>query len=41
MIPFDEMYPEKKERHAESFRQMGWQKIRALLKRLQKPGNKA
>ncbi len=36
MITFDEMYPEKAERHAESFRKLGWRKIRSLLMRFQK-----
>jgi hypothetical protein len=36
MITFDEMYPEKRERHAESFRKLGWRKIRSLLKRFQR-----
>ncbi len=36
MITFDELYPEKRERHAESFRKLGLRKIRALLKRFQK-----
>ena len=36
MITFDEMYPEKRERHAESFRRLGWRKIRSLLKRFQR-----
>ena len=36
LITFDEMYPEKRERHAESFRKLGLRKIRALLKRFQR-----
>lgn len=35
MITFADMYPEKRERHAESFRKLGWRKIRSLLKRFQ------
>ena len=36
LITFAEMYPEKRERHAESFRKLGWRRIRALLKRFQR-----
>ena len=39
MITFDEMYPEKRERHAESFRKLGWRKIRSLIKRFQRKPN--
>lgn len=36
LVNFKEMYPEKKQRHSDSFLQLGWKHIRALLKRLQK-----
>ncbi len=36
LITFAEMYPEKRERHAESFRRLGWRKIRTLLNRFQR-----
>ena len=36
LIAFDEMYPEKIERHSNSFLKMGWTAIRARLKRFQR-----
>lgn len=41
MITFDEMYPEKRARHAETFRQLGWRKIRTLLNRFQRKSSSA
>ena len=41
MITFDEMYPEKRARHAETFRQLGWRKIRTLLNRFQRKSSGA
>jgi len=36
LITFDELYPEKLDRHAETFRKLGWRKIRSLLNRFQR-----
>ncbi len=36
LITFDDLYPEKHERHSESFLNMGWQKLRIILRRFQK-----
>ena len=36
LVTFEEMYPEKRQRHADSFMALGWQHLRKLLKRLQK-----
>lgn len=36
LITFDDLYPEKRQRHSESFLKQGFRDIRALLKRLQK-----
>ena len=36
LIAFDEMYPDKIERHSNSFLKMGWRAIRARLKRFQR-----
>ena len=36
LIAFDEMYPEKIDRHSKSFMKMGWSAIRARLKRFQR-----
>lgn len=36
MIAFDELYPEKRQRHFDSFLQLGWPKIRAIIKRFQR-----
>jgi hypothetical protein len=38
LINFEEMYPEKRERHADSFRALGWQHLRKLIPRFQKRG---
>ena len=38
LIAFEEMYPEKIERHANSFLKIGWRSIRARLKRFQRKG---
>ena len=35
LIAFDEMYPDKIDRHSNSFMKMGWRAIRARLKRFQ------
>lgn len=35
LVNFLEMYPEKRERHLESFVKLGWRHLRGLLKRLQ------
>lgn len=36
LITYDEIYPEKVDRHASSFLKMGWRAIRARLKRFQR-----
>ena len=36
LVNFLEMYPEKRQRHAESFVKLGWQHLRKLLRRLQR-----
>ena len=36
LIPVDDMYPEKRKRHAESFLQQGWHNIRRLMMRFQR-----
>ena len=36
LVTFGDMYPEKSKRHAESFRQMGWQVLRKMLRRFSK-----
>jgi hypothetical protein len=36
LVTFNDMYPEKRKRHLDSFLQQGWQNIRKLLKRLQR-----
>lgn len=36
LINFNEMYPEKKERHTDTFLKEGWRSIRARLKRFQR-----
>ena len=36
LINFDELYPEKKQRHADTFLKQGWRSIRARLKRFQR-----
>ena len=36
LVTFQEMYPEKRTRHLDSFRKLGWRKIRNLLKRFQR-----
>ena len=36
LVNFQEMYPEKRKRHADSFLQLGWQNLRKLLRRLQR-----
>ena len=38
LINFEEMYPEKRERHADSFMALGWQHLRKLIRRFQKRG---
>lgn len=38
MIRFEEMYPEKRQRHLDSFVALGWQHLRKLIKRFQKKG---
>lgn len=35
MINFEDLYPEKRQRHLESFVALGWQHLRKLLRRLQ------
>ena len=35
LVTFLEMYPEKRNRHSDSFVKMGWKHIRSLLKRFQ------
>ncbi len=36
MVTFEEMYPEKRQRHADSFLKLGWRHLRKLLRRWQK-----
>jgi len=36
LVNFLEMYPEKRQRHADSFVKLGWQHLRKLLRRLQR-----
>ena len=36
MITFEEMYPEKKKRHVESFLKEGWKMLRDRLKKLER-----
>lgn len=36
LVTFEEMYPEKRQRHADSFLQLGWRHLRKLLRRWQK-----
>ena len=36
LITFEEMYPDKIDRHANSFRKIGWRAIKAKLKRFQR-----
>ena len=36
LVNFHDMYPEKRQRHADSFLKQGWQEIRKLLHRLQR-----
>ena len=36
LVTFEDLYPEKRQRHFESFMKQGWRNLRALLKRLQK-----
>lgn len=36
MVTFDDMYPEKRQRHADTFMELGLKHIRALIRRLQK-----
>ena len=36
LINFDELYPEKRQRHADTFLKQGWRSIRARLKRFQR-----
>ena len=36
LVTFEDMYPEKRKRHADSFMQLGWQNLRKLVKRLQR-----
>jgi len=38
LITYEEIYPEKVDRHAKSFLKMGWRAIRARLKRFQRKG---
>lgn len=38
LITFEEMYPDKIDRHANSFRKIGWRAIREKLKRFQRKG---
>jgi hypothetical protein len=36
LIDFEDMYPEKRQRHSDSFVELGWRHIRNLLSRFQK-----
>ena len=36
LVTFEEMYPEKRQRHADSFLALGWRHLRKLLRRWQK-----
>ena len=36
LVPFMDMYPEKRKRHADTFMKLGWRHIRKLVKRLQR-----
>ena len=36
LIAFEELYPEKIDRHTNSFRKIGWRAIKAILKRFQR-----
>ncbi len=36
LVAFEEMYPEKRQRHTDSFLAQGWQQLRKLIRRLQK-----
>ena len=36
LITFGDMYPEKRQRHSDSFMKLGWRHIRSLLKRFQR-----
>ncbi len=36
LIDFENMYPEKRKRHADSFLQLGWQEVRKILRRFQR-----
>ena len=35
LVPFNDMYPEKRQRHLDSFVKLGWRHIRKILKRFQ------
>jgi hypothetical protein len=35
MINFEDLYPEKRQRHLDSYLALGWQHLRKLLRRLQ------
>ncbi|MBQ9192667.1 MAG: GNAT family N-acetyltransferase [Bacteroidales bacterium] len=38
LITFDEMYPDKIERHSKTFSKIGWRAIKSILKRFQRRG---
>ena len=36
LIEYENLYPEKRKRHADSFLQQGWQEVRKVLRRFQR-----
>ena len=36
LITFDDLYPDKIDRHSKTFSRQGWQNIRKILKRFQR-----